>query len=146
MKTKFEDLLKLVPTISNTTLVKECEKILGVLGHDHLVNLSLEDRMNLTKKFEYVSYESEDILTLQALVPKYAIKKGSLLVKERENSFVTTTQCQHAQKLYDEISRAVNSYPYGVITCYDLEPWTNEEFRLYIKLTYDRNFKGDNML
>lgn len=146
MTTVFKDLLKHVPTITTDKLVKECEKILGVFGIDPLVNLSLEDKTNLVKNFEYVSYESISFLSLQALVPNYAIKKGSLLLKERENIFVTSNQCQHAQKLYDEISRAVNSYPYGVITCYDFEPWTNEEFRLYILLKYDKDFEGGNIL
>ena len=99
MTTVFKDLLKHVPTITTDKLVKECEKILGVLGIDPLVNLSLEDKTNLVKNFEYVSYESIGFLTLQALVPNYAIKKGSLLLKERENLFATTNQCQHAQRL-----------------------------------------------
>ncbi|HEM6116897.1 TPA: hypothetical protein U2C09_001498 [Streptococcus suis] len=148
MTTKFEDLLKLVPTITTEKLVKECEKILGVLGRDQLVNLSLEDRMNLTKNFEYDSYDSIGILTLQALVPNYAIKKGSLLLKERENFILTSKQCQHAQKLYDEISHAVNSYPYGTITCYDFEPWTigDPELRLTIMLEYDKYFEGGNIV
>lgn len=85
-------------------------------------------------------------LTLQALVPNYAIKKGSLLLKERENLFATTNQCQHAQRLYDRLSCAVNSYPYGIITCYDFEPWTNKEFRLYVILKYDKGFEEDNIL
>lgn len=146
METKYKDLLKRVPSITTEKLVKECEKILGVLGHDQLVNLSLEDRTNLTNNFEYISYDSSSILSLQALVPNYAIKKSSLLLKERGNLFVTSKQCQHAQKLYDEISRAVNSYPYGVITCYDFEPWTNEEFRLYILLKYEKDFEGGKIL
>ncbi|HFH9495843.1 TPA: hypothetical protein ACGNYL_000919, partial [Streptococcus agalactiae] len=77
---------------------------------------------------------------------KYAIKKDSLLLKQRENSFVTTAQHQHAQKLYDKISRAVNSYPYGVITCYEFEQWIDEHLRLYIMLKYDKDFEGDNIL
>ena len=146
MTTVFKDLLKHVPTITTDKLVKECEKILGVLGIDPLVNLSLEDKTNLVKNFEYVSYESIGFLTLQALVPNYAIKKGSLLLKERENLFATTNQCQHAQRLYDRLSCAVNSYPYGIITCYDFEPWTNKEFRLYVSLKYDKGFEEDNIL
>ena len=55
MKTVFKDLLKHVPTITTDKLVKECEKILGVLGIDPLVNLSLEDKTNFVKNFEYVS-------------------------------------------------------------------------------------------
>ena len=146
MTTVFKDLLKHVPTITTDKLVKECEKILGVLGIDPLVNLSLEDKTNLVKNFEYVSYESIGFLTLQALVPNYAIKKGSLLLKERENLFATTNQCQHAQRLYDRLSCVVNSYTYGIITCYDFEPWTNKEFRLYVILKYDKGFEEDNIL
>jgi hypothetical protein len=146
MTTVFKDLLKHVPTITTDKLVKECEKILGVLGFDPLVNLSLKDKTDLTKNFEYVSYDSIGILTLRALVPNYAIKKGSSLLKERENLFVTTKQCQHAQKLYDKISHAVNSYPYGIITCYDFEPWINGNLRLYIIVKYDKDFEGDNVL
>lgn len=44
MKTIFEDLLKQLPTFTSKTIVKEGEKVLGILGADSLVNLSLEDR------------------------------------------------------------------------------------------------------
>lgn len=146
MATILKKTIKQTPTITFDKCVTECEKILGVLGIDQLVNLSVKDRMKLSKKFEYNSYDSRGILSLQALVPKYAIKKDSLLLKQRENSFVTTAQHQHAQKLYDKISRAVNSYPYGVITCYEFEQWIDEHLRLYIMLKYDKDFEGDNIL
>lgn len=140
MKTIFQDLLKHVPTITTDKLAKECEKILGVLGIDQLVNLSLEERMDLVQKFEYISYESGGLLNLQALVPTYAVKKDSLLLKQRENPFVTKSQHQHAQKLYDVVSYTINSYPYGILTYYDFEPWADDKLRLNITLEYDENF------
>lgn len=140
MKTIFQDLLKHVPTITTDKLVKECEKILGVLGIDQLVNLNLEERMDLVQKFEYISYESGGFLYLQALVPTYAVKKDSLLLKQRENPFVTKAQHQHAQKLYDVVSYTINSYPYGILTYYDFEPWADDKLRLNITLEYDENF------
>ena len=53
MKTIFEDLLKQLPTFTSKTIVKEGEKVLGILGADSLVNLSLEDRMALAENLEY---------------------------------------------------------------------------------------------
>ena len=99
MKTIFEETIRQNPSITFDRCVKECEKLLGILGSDQLVNLSLEDRLNLVSKFEYISYESRGYLYLQALVPSYAVKKDSLLLKNRENPFITTAQQQHAQKL-----------------------------------------------
>ena len=55
MKTIFEDLLKQLPTFTSKTIVKEGEKVLGILGSDSLVNLSLEDRMALAENLEYLS-------------------------------------------------------------------------------------------
>ena len=109
--------------------------MLGILGSDQLVNLSLEDRLNLVSKFEYISYESRGYLYLQALVPSYAVKKDSLLLKQRENPFITT-----AQKLYDMVSYTTNSYPYGMIIYYDFESWTDDKLRLNITLEYNEAF------
>ena len=137
MKTIFEEAIRQNPSITFDRCVKECEKL---LGSDHLVNLSLEDRLNLVSKFEYTSYESRGYLNLQALVPGYAVKKDSLLLKHRENPFITTAQQQHAQKLYDMVSYTTNSYPYGMIIYYDFEAWTDDKLRLNITLEYNEAF------
>ena len=47
MKTIFEEAIRQNPSITFDRCVKECEKLLGILGSDQLVNLSLEDRLNL---------------------------------------------------------------------------------------------------
>lgn len=140
MKTIFEEAIRQNPSITFDLCVKECEKLLGILGSDQLVNLSLEDRLNLVSKFEYISYESKGYLHLQALVPSYAVKKDSLLLKHRENPFITTAQQQHAQKLYDLVSYKTNSYPYGMIIYYDFEAWTDDKLRLNITLEYNDAF------
>ena len=140
MKTIFEEAIRQNPSITFDRCVKECEKLLGILGSDQLVNLSLEDRLNLVSKFEYTSYESRGYLDLQALVPSYAVKKDSLLLKHRENPFITTAQQQHAQKLYDMVSYTTNSYPYGMIIYYDFESWTDDKLRLNITLEYNETF------
>ena len=139
MKTIFEDMLKQLPTFTSKTIVKEGEKVLGILGADSLVNLSLEDRMALAENLEYLSGDTYGFLTLKVLVPTYAIKKNSLLFKKRENPYVTTAQCQHAQQLYDSISYSENSYPYGTIKSYDFEPWTEHHLRFYIIIEYDKD-------
>ena len=112
---------------------------MGILGADSLVNLSLEDRMALAENLEYLSGDTYGFLTLKVLVPTYAIKKNSLLFKKRENPYVTTAQCQHAQQLYDSISYSENSYPYGTIKSYDFEPWTEHHLRFYIIIEYDKD-------
>ena len=140
MKTIFEEAIRQNPSITFDRCVNECEKLLGILGSDQLVNLSLEDRLNLVSKFEYISYESKGYLHLQALVPSYAVKKDSLLLKHRENPFITTAQQQHAQKLYDLVSYKTNSYPYGMIIYYDFEAWTDDKLRLNITLEYNDAF------
>lgn len=86
MKTIFEDLLKQLPTFTSKTIVKEGEKVLGILGADSLVNLSLEDRMALAENLEYLSGDTYGFLTLKVLVPTYAIKKNSLLFKKKRKS------------------------------------------------------------
>lgn len=96
MKKIFEEAIRQNPSITFDRCVKECEKLLGILESDQLVNLSLEDRLNLVSKFEYISYESRGYLDLQALVPSYAVKKRLSAIKTKRKPFYhnsSTTAC-----------------------------------------------------
>lgn len=146
MKSVFTDMLTVAPTLTNSSLVNEAYKVLIVLGLDQSVNLDIEDRIKLTNKFEFSSYTSCSYLTLEALVPAYAIKSNSLLLKHRENPSILSKQRQHAQKLYKQASKLVNSYPYGEVIFYDFEPWTDGNLRIYFLLKYGKDFVGNNNL